>query len=134
METKEIEKRISELRGEREKYENEYIAPLLDAIRKLKTDRLNSILKNKEYISDLSEYEGKHIESITAISSTGEKVWEIPTDEILTIENGRLHASSFNGGIVKYSEQEKCYERMYHFSTTKLDIVGFIDIVLDDEE
>ena len=87
--------------------------------------------KIKDYIVDLTAYEGKTITDILCIDSNGDEV-DVPTDEIVTVENGRLHCSSFDNGLVFYDDEEQTYIHAYHYHETRLDIIGFLKIEVKD--
>lgn len=92
----------------------------------LKEKIWQEIVEQKLHTLDLSAYEGKRITSITGVSSDGKAVY-IPTDEICTVQDGKLYASSFDNGIVNWSD-EGFYESHYHHHHDELDIIGFTDI------
>lgn len=131
--TKEIEAEIQLVCSKRDAVIKKEVQPLRDELRKLESKRITSIIKNKEYLTDLSEFKGKEITSITALNSQGKDLW-LPLDEIIDIDNGKLYLSSLNGGIVQWDVEDRCYVHIYHYSTKKLNIIGFIDIVTDEED
>ena len=126
MKTVDIENKIEEIKAERDKNQKKYVKPLSDKIIKLEQDRIESIIKNKEYVTDLSEWEGESI-YFTAINSHGEELF-LPTDEIVKVRNGKIYCSSYLGGIVEWRDEYNSYIKSFYGSQEKLDILGFIDI------
>ena len=129
--TKEIELAIADLREISRKAVKAYIDPLSEKILRLEEKRIKSIIDNKEYITDLSEFKDKDIFSLTAINKDGKEVY-LPIDELIKIsEDGHLALSSFGGGLVDWSDEDNCYMYTYYQTTKKMDILGFIDICLE---
>lgn len=126
MENIDIKKQIDLLNQELKENGENYCKPRYEKIKLLQKELYLNILKNKEYIDDLSDYNGKEINFI-ALNSKGEEVF-LPRDEIVDVRNGRLYLSSFRGGIVYWSEDKKEYFRSYYGVEKPLDIVGFIDV------
>jgi uncharacterized protein YnzC (UPF0291/DUF896 family) len=124
MEVSDYKSEIAKLYKEIEKCK----APLLEKINELKDEMRQYIVKNKLYITDLSEFNGKHLSNITAIDSNGEDVY-LPNDEIVEVVNGKLYCSSYSGGIVGWDSDENSYYHTRYYVTKKLDILGFTDIV-----
>lgn len=108
------------------------ISKLMKEASKKEDERVKMLIANGLLIKNLSEYEGKDLRSIDAYDKDGNSVY-IPTDEILEVIDGRLYCSSFNRGIVKWSEEKKCYCHLYHMTTEDLDIEGFLDIEVDED-
>jgi len=147
MTTKEIEDRIKKAEEKREILKERILVyPLaliienklisnIDALNKeiwkLHKDKIKSIIQNKEYIFDLSEYNNKSLISITALDKEGDVIC-FPVDEIMEVRNGYLYCSSFDYGIVYYDLKEKSYVHNYRQNQTKLEIIGFIDIITED--
>jgi hypothetical protein len=131
MTTKEIEKLLNLLKKDKEQKYNEYIQPINDEIIKLEKARIENIIKNKEYIFDLSQYNYKTLKRFTALNSNGKEVY-LPTDEIVEVNNGKLCISSYQGGVVEWSDEKNCYVHFYHYFKTDLDIIGFIDIEVEE--
>jgi len=105
---------------------------IYEKISKIKNEKREFIFKNKLYYTDLSEFDGKSLSHIVALDSDGQEIY-LPTDEIVEIENGKLCCSSFNGGIVEWDSEENSYCKSYYGKSKKLDILGFIDIIIDDD-
>lgn len=83
---------------------------------------------NKDYLTDLSEYKGKRLDSIRAFGPDGKEIY-LPTDEDVIVEsNGRLKASSYASGVLEYDEEAGCYVNFFSGQVKVLDIVGFTDI------
>jgi len=96
---------------------------------KIKQERI----KIGDYITDLSPYNDKYFSHIEAFDSNGEEVW-LPLDESNKIENNRMYCSSYQGGIVQWDEEKQKYIHCYYGREEELDIVGFFEIVVDDED
>lgn len=127
MKTKTIEYRLRKAREAKSRLYKDKIKPLDKEIDRLYKMRIASIIKSKEYITDLSEYEDKYIISIKAIDSKGAEVF-LPTDEGIEVSEGRLSLSSYEGGLVYWYKDKGCYVHAYHMIYKDLDILGFIDI------
>lgn len=83
---------------------------------------------NKDYLTDLSEYKGKCLDSIRAFGIDGKEVY-VPTDESIFVDNnGRLKATSYASGVLEYDNEADCYVYFFNCSMKPLDIVGFTDI------
>ena len=132
MNTNEIEKKIKDAKDERSRIIKEKIKPIDEKISILEKERIKSIIKNKEYIFDLSEYNGKTLSNITAIDKEGKEIF-LPIDEIVRVDNGRLVCSSYINGIVYFSNDKQKYIYAYKYINTELEIIGFIDIAVEDE-
>lgn len=130
MTTKEIEERMENISNQISEIRRKRIEPLEDELFTLEEKRIKNIIANKEYVTDLSEYEGKRLANFTALGSQGEDVY-IPRDELVYVENGKLEASSFRGGLVFWHENKQRYVHTYSGRSEDLDIVGFIDIEVD---
>ena len=133
MNTNEIEKMIKDSKNERSFIIKEKIKPIDEKISILEKKRIESIIKNKEYIFDLSKYNGKSLSDITAIDKEGKEIF-LPIDEIVIVDNGRLVCSSYINGIVDFSNDKQKYIYSYKYQFSELEIIGFIDIVVEDEE
>ena len=126
MENIDIKKQIDILNQELKENGENYCKPRYEKIKVLQKEFYLNILKNKEYIDDLSDYNGKEINFI-ALNSKGEEAF-LPRDEIVDVQNGRLYLSSFRGGIVYWSDDKKEYIHSYYGVEKPIDIVGFIDV------
>lgn len=126
MENIDIKKQIDLLNQELKENRKNYCEPRYEKIKVLQKELYLNILKNKEYIDDLSNYNGKEINFI-ALNSKGEEVF-LPRNEIVDVQNGRLYLSSFSGGIVRWCEDKKEYVHSYYGVQKPLDIIGFIDV------
>lgn len=113
-------------RDERLRELRQQSSEILKEICKLNDEIWQEMIDTKSYITDLSQYDGLELSSITAIGADGCAIW-IPSDEILSVNDGRLYASSYQGGIVEWNESGY-YEHRYHRCTEKLDIIGFTEI------
>jgi hypothetical protein len=125
MEVSDYKSEITKLYKEIEKCK----APLLEKINELKDEMRQYIVKNKLYITDLSEFNGKHLSDITAIDSNGENVY-LPTNEIAKVMNGKLFCSSYIGGIVVWNPDENSYYHTRYHITKKLNILGFTNVIV----
>lgn len=130
MKTEDFRNRIEELKKIKQDNLEKFVYPLTKQILELKDKMYKNIVLNKEYIADLSEYNGKEI-SFIALNSNGKDVC-LPTDEIVSVENGRLYLSSYQGGIVRYDNEKQKYIRSYFQREEELNIVGFVDIKIID--
>ncbi len=132
MATKEIELKIAELNNECVALRKKHIDPIREKVRCLMNDRIKSIISNKEYITDLSDFKDKEIISIEAIDKTGKRVY-LPDDErIMVDKNGRLELSSFRGGLMSFNEDLNSYVTHFHGGQGQIEILGFIDICIED--
>lgn len=126
METKDYLEKINLNNKKIEKIKRRLLDNLYKENSLLKEKMYKNIIDKKEYITDLSKYNGKEI-SFTALDSNGEDVW-LPTDEIVGVRNGKLYLSSYEGGIVNYDDKLGKYVHNYHYRAETLDIIGFINI------
>lgn len=111
----------------------DYSTPIREQISEIEDEKRKYIIENKLYYVDLSEFNGKNLSRVTAIDSKGEDIW-IPTDEIIEVENGKLYCSSYQGGIVGWNKDENSYYSAYYGINKNIDIIGFIDISLDEDD
>jgi len=130
--TKEIESKIEELRSKRNLLMKIHIDPLSEEISKLRKDRIASIVNNREYLTDLSDFEGKNLSNIVALDSKGKEIY-LPLDQIVEVRCGKLHCSGLYGGIIAWSNKDNCYKKRYYYKTENLDIVGFTDIEVEED-
>lgn len=126
METKDYLEKINLNNKKIEKIKRRLLDNLYKENSLLKEKMYKNIIDKKEYIADLSKYNGKEI-SFIALDSNGKNVW-LPTDEIVEVRNGKLYLSSYEGGIVNYDDKLEKYVHSYHYRAQTLDIVGFINI------
>ena len=108
-ELKKIDKQISKLYSKRNS---------------IKDELLKYRISTGDYISgtdliDLPNY--TRIDIDVVLDSNLEEVY-IPSDEGVYIQDGRLDCSSYNEGLLYYSDDDKCYIYAYHYSKQKLDI------------
>ena len=104
-----------------------------EAIRNFNEKRVHTLFRNKEYVTDLTPYEGKYFENIRAIDTEGKEVY-LDTSELVWVQDGKLQTSSQHGGIMWWSEKHNKYTRLCYFRESLLpDIVGFFDIELEKE-
>lgn len=130
MKTEDYKNRIEELQKIKQDNLEKFINPITKQILDLEDKMYKNIFLNKEYITDLSEYNGKEI-SFTAINSKGQEVW-LPTDEIVSVENGKLYLSSHERGIVYFDNKKQKYIKAYFGLERELDVIGFIDVEIID--
>lgn len=126
MKTEDYKNRIKELQKIKQDNLEKFVNPLVKEISKAQDEMYKNIVLNKEYITDLSEYNGKEI-NFVALDSNGKKVC-VPTDEIVSVENGKLCLSSYSGGIVRFDNEKQKYIKSYYQREIELDIVGFTEI------
>ena len=108
-ELKKIDKQISKLNSKRNF---------------IKDELLKYRISTRDYISgtdliDLPNY--TRIDIDVVLDSNLEEVY-IPSDEGGYIQDGRLDCSSYNEGLLNYSDDDKCYIYSYYHSNQKLDI------------
>mgnify|MGYP001239259837 CR=1 FL=1 len=133
------EKYLQELQQKLETAKSEYNTARKESDRlfKIKYDIEKEIekinFKLKKYITDLSPYNGKTLRNIVPIDSNGERVW-IPDDESVWVENNRLVCSSYENGLLNFDEEKQKYIHSYRYREEELDIVGFRDIIVEDED
>lgn len=132
MTKEEMREQIKFIKDELSQNREVFCKPRLEKIKEIENKLYLKIIEDKEYITDLSEYNGKEI-SFIALSSKGEEV-SLPTDEIVEVSDGRLYLSSYEGGIVEWNEDEKKYIEYAYGGRDPLDIVGFIDISIKDNK
>ena len=132
MNTKEIENKILEVRETIEQVRKFHIQPLTEEISRLRKEKMKSIMMNKEYVTDLSTFNEKCIKKIIALDVDGNEIY-LPLDEIVKVEDNRLYCSSLRDGLVQWDEDEQSYFQSFHHVSNKLNIIGFIDIVVDND-
>ena len=106
------------------------VSSMLAELAIIREQRMNFIFNNHLYVTDLSEFEGKDISSISIFNSSGENI-DVPLDEIVEVIDGKLYCSSYQGGIVEFVEGK--YSHTFRFTTIELDIIGFYDIKVRDD-
>ncbi len=132
MGTKEIELKIAELNNECVALRKKHIDPIREKVRCLMDDRIKSIISNKEYITDLSDFKDKKIISIEAIDKTGKRVY-LPDDELIMVdEDGKLKLSSYSSGLMSFNKVLNSYVTHFHGAQEQIEILGFIDICTED--
>ena len=116
----------------------EWLAPLQSKLNELTKEIERYKLENALYhpMSELVDYKGKHISSITLVER--DKDGELDTeymynDEIFEVtEDGHLYYSSYSGGIMSYDAKAEQYVHMYYGCPEYHDYVGFTAIDIDD--
>lgn len=90
-------------------------------------------------MEELEKYKGREISHIELVvrDKNGElSTKDMYNDEIFDVdENGHLHYSSYDFGIMGYEEKTKKYLYQYHYRPTYYDFVGYLEVdFYDDEE
>ena len=113
-----LQKRASELSREIEQY------------------RLDNALYHP--MSELINYKGKTISSITLVRKEKDEKLTIEymyNDDIFEVtDDGYLHYSSYEGGVMDYSAKARGYVRYYYGHGTAYNYVGFLEIELEAED
>ena len=97
-------------------------------------------LENTLYhpISELINYKGRRVRSITLVEKRLDGLLTTDymyNDEIFEItDNGNLYYSSYEGGVMHYSEETNKYIHYYWGHGTPHEYLGFLDIELEDED
>ena len=54
-------------------------------------------------------------------------------NESVEVENDKLYCSSYEGGIIGWDDEKETYYHARYQHRTELDILGFIDIVVEKD-
>lgn len=88
-------------------------------------------------MSELINYLGKHIDSITLVERDEEGALDTDfmyCDEILEVDEfGHLYYSSYSGGVMGYNNESGKYVHMYYGYPEYHDYVGFLEIEIDED-
>ena len=100
------------------------IQKLYDKRNNIKNELLQYRISTGDYIAgtdliDLPNY--TRIDIDVVLDYNFEEVY-IPSDEGVYIQDGRLDCSSYDEGLLNYSDKDKCYIYYYRYSKQKLDI------------
>jgi hypothetical protein len=123
---------IEDLKGNRMKEEylkeikkiDKQISKLYSKQNSIKLELLKYRISTGDYIDgddliNLPNY--TRIDVDVVLDSNFEEVY-IPSDEGVYIQDGRLDCSSYNEGLLYYSDDNKCYIYSYYHRNHKLDI------------
>lgn len=97
-------------------------------------------LENAGYhpMSELINYKGREICSITLVEKRKDGTLTTDymyADEIFQVtDDGHLHYSSYEGGVMDYYETDGKYYHYYWGHGTPHEYVGFLEIELEDED
>lgn len=97
-------------------------------------------IDNKLYypMSELSKYIEREIIYIDLIEKTksgGLTVKRIYNDEMFSVdENGHLHYSSYNCGVMDYDENINKYVEWCHYFRNEHDYIGFLELKLEEDD
>lgn len=110
----------------------------LEKLKKELTMKMNDgkINKMKEnIITDLSNFKDTFLKQITVIYDNGEEeIFSSKTkDYILVDENGYFKVTDDNFGIIEFNEKHNSYFHHRFQVKTKLNIVGFVNIITGDK-
>lgn len=100
----------------------------------------NYKLKNGLFqpMSDLEQHKGEYVNHIKLVvkDENGKlSTKDMYNDEIFNIdENGRLHYSSYQYGIMGYSEKDGKYIYAYYGHETEYVFVGYLEVDFEDDE
>ena len=116
------------------------LEPLHKKINELEREIQSYKLENAAYhpMSELINYKGKEVRSITLVERNrdGKLTTDyMYNDEIFEItDNGHLYYSSYEGGVMRYSEETNRYIHHYWGHGTPHEYLGFLEIELEDED
>ena len=118
----------------------EQIKPLekkrLELEREIKDYKLANTLYHP--MSELINYKGREVHSITLVEKRADGKLTTDymyNDEIFKVtDDGYLHYSSYEGGVMDYYEEDGKYRHYYYGHATMHEYVGFLDIEVDDED
>lgn len=88
-------------------------------------------------MEDLKEYAGRNLERIDLVLKEDGKLEKhsMWNDEMMGIDDkGHLWYSSYMGGVMNYCEKEGKYIHSYYGHGTEYDFVGFLEMVLEEQE
>jgi len=106
---------------------------LVSRIREVNQSLWDKMIQDRSYTTDLSPYNGCNLESITGINSEGKRVY-LPTDEMVRVEDGKLDCSSYNSGLVSWDKRRESYFSCFWGVEEDLDLIGFTEIVVEEED
>ena len=119
---------------------NEQLKPLQKKKTELEREIQSYKLENTLYhpMSELINYKGREVRSITLVEKRrdGKLTTDyMYNDEIFEVtDNGHLYYSSYEGGVMHYSEKTNRYIQNYWGNGFPHEYVGFLDIELEDED
>ena len=99
------------------------ISKLQDKRNSIKKELLDYRISTGDYISgdELINVHNSSINIDVVLDSNFEEVY-IPSDEGVYVRDGRLDCSSYEEGLLYYSDEDECYIHSYHYSKQQLDI------------
>lgn len=109
-------------------------------VRKLEDEIEKYKLNNGAYypMPYLAIYKGKTISHIVLVERDKEGALHTKTiynDEVFEVtDEGYLYYSSYDCGVMQYDETIGKYVKYYHYCRTEHDYIGFLEIVLEEEE
>jgi len=97
---------------------------------------IDAIAKDKSLFVNLKEHAGTYPKEITMVlkDNKGKVFFKKYTDEFKIREDGYFYFSSLNAGIVEYNKKESCYIDYFYSTENKLDVLGFINIIPEEED
>ncbi len=118
----------------------EQIKPLEKKRLELEREIQSCKLENTLYhpMSELINYKGREVYSITLVEKRADGKLTTDymyNDEIFKVtDDGHLHYSSYEGGVMDYYEEDEKYYHCYWGRSTPHEYVGFLDIEVGDED
>lgn len=107
----------------------------LELEREIKDYKLSNTMYHP--MSELINYKGREIRSITLVEKIRDGRLDTDymyNDEIFEVtDNGHLYYSSYEGGVMHYSEEADRYIHKYWGVGTPHEYLGFLDIELENE-
>lgn len=133
-------KRTLEIMEAELKSTNEQLKPLQNKKLELEREIQSYKLENTLYhpMSELINYKGREVRSITLVEKRADG--KLTTDYMYNDENfevtdnGHLYYSSYEGGVMRYSEETNRYIHSYWGNGFPHEYVGFLEIELEDED
>lgn len=83
-------------------------------------------------MSELAKYKGKEISHIVLVERSNDGTLDteyLYNDDFLQVnDNGYLHYSSYENGIIDYNDNTDKYVWLYYGTRTECDYVGFLEV------
>ena len=132
----EFDDEINKLKTQIQAINKTQLEPLYNQVKDLKNLKNKYIVENKLYKTFPldKKYVKKWISNIVFITDNGETEEYFDDELFLVDECGYPYYSSYENGILSYSNSDKKFIHMYHSFPTKKNFVGYIDIEFNDEE
>ena len=127
---------INKLKNQINEINKTQLEPLYNRVTSLKKQKNKYIVENKLYKTFPldKKYVEKCISNITFITAKGETE-EYFDDELFWVDkHGFPYYSSYENGILEYSQSDKKFIHMYHGFPTKKDFIGYIEIDFNGED